>query len=305
MGSSVGKGAAALSTSSAVSEFLSNIKAQGVHELDTARVYVNGQSEELLGSVSAAKTFAISTKAPAFSPGSLAPEKIESNCAASLKALATDKVDIYYLHGPDRQTPLEEQCCAIGKLYKEGKFTRFGVSNISDQEVSKIYEICQREGYPLPKVYQGGYNPIGRGPEKTLFPLLKKLGMSFYAFSPLAGGLLAKPVSELLTPKAGTRFDEMKMFGHIYLTPIILGALAKVQKVCDDEGITLMEATLRWFMHHSPLGEADGFILGASSTAQVEASLRATEQGPLPTSLVNSWEEMYKEIEHSLPMYHM
>lgn len=51
--------------------------------------------------------------------------------------------------------------------------------------------------------------------------------MDFYAFDPLAGGLLAKPVSELLTPKTGTRFDEMKVFGNIYLTPNMLGARTK------------------------------------------------------------------------------
>lgn len=122
--------------------------------------------------------------------------------------------------------------------------------------------------------------------------------MSFYAFSPLAGGLLAKPVSELLTPKSGTRFEQMKVFGDIYLTPPILAALAKVQKACDDAGLTLMEATLRWFVHHSPLEQEDGFILGASSPAQIDASLTATEQGPLPLSILRSWEDLHMELKN-------
>lgn len=57
-------------------------------------------------------------------------------------------------------------------------------------------------------------------------------------------------------------------------------------------------------MHHSPLGEQDGIILGASSTAQIEASLKATELGPLAPSLVKSWDELHMDIADSLPNYH-
>lgn len=304
MGSSVANGAKALSTTAGLTQFLQVVKAHGIKELDTARVYNNGQSEELLGSVQASRQFAVSTKAPAFMPNSLAASKIVANCNASLKALKQDRMDIYYLHGPDRATPLEEQCKAINQLYEEGKFERWGVSNISDDEVQTIYDICKREEYVLPKVYQGGFNPIGRGAEKTLIPLLRKLGMAFYAFSPLGGGLLVKPLAELLKPTPGTRFDEMKVFGDIYLTPTIVAALKKVQKRCDEEGVSLMEATLRWFMHHSVLGSDDGVILGASSVTQIEASLLATERGALPKVLVEAWEEMYEDIKESLPAYH-
>jgi aflatoxin B1 aldehyde reductase len=133
----------------------------------------------MLGVVDASATFAVSTKTPAFAAHSLSESKILANCGASLATLRQDKLDIYYLHGPGRDTPLEEQCAAIGKLYQEGKFARFGVSNISDAEVQTKYNICKRKRYPLPSVYQGGFNPIGRGAESTLIPLLRKLGMAF------------------------------------------------------------------------------------------------------------------------------
>ena len=71
----------------------------------------------------------------------------------------------------------------------------FGVSNISDAEVQQIHDICKKEGYVLPSVYQGGYNPIGRGAEATLFPLLRKLGMSFYAFSSVGGWVVGEAVA--------------------------------------------------------------------------------------------------------------
>lgn len=108
MGSSVSKGSQSLSTPPSVKDFLSIVKSHGIKELDTARIYNAGKSEELLGEVHASNDLAISTKAPAFSPGSLSYDNIIENCNKSLAALKMDKVDIYYLHGPDTETPLSE-----------------------------------------------------------------------------------------------------------------------------------------------------------------------------------------------------
>ena len=314
MGSSVAKGAPLLSNPEGVKSFLKICSDHGVNELDTARVYNSGKSEEMLGAVDACRSFKVSTKAPAFAPGSLGYDNIVRNCELSVEALKAatgkgkveGKIDVYYLHGPDKQTPLEEQCKAIGKLYAEGKFERFGVSNLSDEAVQKIYDICKTEGYCLPKVYQGGFNPIGRGAEETLIPLLRKLDMKYYAFSPLGGGILAKPLEQLLKPEKGTRFDEMKVFGDLYLTDGILKGLKRVQDQCDKEGVPLMEATMRWFMYHSVLGAGDGVIVGASKESQLEGSLSAAEKGPLSKELQEAWEALYQGLkrEHSVPPYY-
>jgi aflatoxin B1 aldehyde reductase len=94
MGSSVSGGSSSMATPIQVQAFLDSVKRHGIKELDTARVYAGGQSEELLGQVNAHKQFAVSTKAPAFSPGTLTEEKIFANCNASLKALKQEKLDI-------------------------------------------------------------------------------------------------------------------------------------------------------------------------------------------------------------------
>lgn len=94
MGSSVGAGSKSLATSTAVQEFLDCVKRHNIIALDTARVYAGGKSEELLGAVNAYSQFAISTKAPAFAPGSLSESKIIDNCEKSLAALKQDKLDI-------------------------------------------------------------------------------------------------------------------------------------------------------------------------------------------------------------------
>lgn len=303
MGSSVASGSQSLSTPDQVSAFLKVVQNHGIKELDTARVYNAGKSEELLGEISASKTFAISTKAPAFSPGSLVREKILENCNKSLKALSVEQVDIYYLHGPDRSTPLEEQCSAINQLYQEGKFQRFGVSNLRDDEVAEIHEICKRESWVRPSVYQGSFSPLNRKAAGTLFPLLRRLDMSFYAFSPLAGGLLAKPIDDILKPLAGTRYDAMPQFANLFLNETIIAELKQLTKVCEARGLSVLEATLRWFRHHSELGEEDGIILGASKIEQIEKSLVACEKGPLSEDVAKEFESMWDMIKDKAPGY--
>lgn len=192
MGGSPSAVAPFLQSASSLNSFLSIVAAHKVREIDTARVYAGGQSEALLGEVKGSERFTISTKAPAFSPGSLEPSKIIANCKASLEALQQDKVDIYYIHGPDRQTQLEDQCRAFNELYQQGKFARFGISNLGDEEVQRAVDICEKNGWVKPTVYQGGYNILSRGNEATLLPLLKKLGIAFYGYGPLAFGMLVK-----------------------------------------------------------------------------------------------------------------
>jgi aryl-alcohol dehydrogenase-like predicted oxidoreductase len=92
----------------------------------------------------------------------------------SKKLLDIEQVDVYYIHAPD-VVPVEEMLAGVNEIYKEGWFKRFGLSNFFAEDVQKIYDICKREGYPLPTVYQGDYSAIARKQEEELLPLLRKL----------------------------------------------------------------------------------------------------------------------------------
>ena len=286
-----------MSTPAQVATFLDVLKKHKVQEIDTARVYNNGKSEELLGAVGAGTKlgFAISTKAPGFSPGILSHEKIKKACYASLSALQQDQLDIFYFHGPDRQTPLEEQCQAANELYQEGKFRRFGVSNLLVDEVQTIHDICTRNGYVLPTIYQGGYNPLMRAADEQLFPTLRKLGINFYAFSPLAGGYFARTVEQLRNPAADHRMALFPVFKDIYVNAKSLEWLEELTVVCEANGTNPKQGVLRWFMHHSILGEQDGVILGASDEKQIEETLNACEMGPLPERVVQAFEGLWEK----------
>ena len=294
MGGSVASGSTKLTGQEQLRSFLNTLKKRDIRELDTARVYNSGKSEEDLGSVpEAQRDFAIATKAPGFSPGSLAFQKIIDNCNASLTALKQQKLDLYYFHGPDRKTPLEESLRAIDQLYREGKFARFGVSNYHVTEVEEMLSLCSKHGFVRPSVYQGGYNAIARAGEKELFPLLRQHNIAFYAYSPLAGGYFSRPASELRKPPAGSRMDQMSVFSSMYVNDLSLEIHEQLSKTCAAEGITLKEATLRWLMHHSILGDDDGVILGASSEQQMVENVGACESGPLPQSVVDVFEQAW------------
>jgi aflatoxin B1 aldehyde reductase len=160
MGSSVASGSTSMSGAQQLRPFLTMLKQHNVRELDTARVYNAGKSEADLGDVPEAKNdFIVETKAPGFGPGSLSYDNVIKNCNASLQALKQDKIELYYFHGPDRRTSLEESCKAMQYLYNEGKIAKFGVSNFNAKEVEEIHEICTKNSWVLPSVYQGMYLP--------------------------------------------------------------------------------------------------------------------------------------------------
>ena len=88
------------------------------------------------------------------------------------------------------------------------------MSNYTTEEVEQIVKICKERNYVLPSVYQGNYNAITRKNEDTLFPLLRKENISFYAYSPAAGGFFTQKANEKPTP--GTRFDPNYVIGQMY-----------------------------------------------------------------------------------------
>jgi aflatoxin B1 aldehyde reductase len=107
---------------------------------------------------------------------------VRAGFEASMKALQTDRVEMFYLHGPDRNTPFEETLNEINKLHQEGRFDRFGLSNFQSWEVARICDIAEKNGWVKPSVYQGLYNAFQRSVEAELIPCLRHYGIALYAF---------------------------------------------------------------------------------------------------------------------------
>lgn len=192
--------------------FLDTFYERGGRHLDTSRNYspsAKASSEPRLGAANAGSRFNIDTKivgVPGNGPFHTA-EKTKSSIDASVADLKLPdgaKVDIMYLHLPDRETPFEETLKAMNQAYQEGKFKRLGLSNYTADEVEKIVAICKDKGYVAPAVYQGQYNPLVRSGEDILFPVLRKHNIAFYAYSPAAAGVF---VGNQKTAQSGSRFD--------------------------------------------------------------------------------------------------
>ncbi|KAA6410622.1 MAG: hypothetical protein FRX48_06044 [Lasallia pustulata] len=284
-----------------VTSLLQVLKNLGIKYIDTAPVYPiqsTGACEPLLGRADVqGKGFTIDTKVDVTGPikGSLREAAIDASLKKSLRCLGVPKLDVYYAHFPDPETPAEETAAAFDKHYRSGAFSKLGLSNYSTKQVQEYLGVCEKGGYVKPTLYQGAYNVITRLAEENLFPLLRKHGMSFAAFSPLAGGFLTGHVS-LKADLKGTRYEETNKFGNnfraIYDKPKLHDAIRELHSVCQSNSVTLAEVSLRWLVYHSKLRKEDAVILGASKISQIESNIKDIRQGPLSEQLLKAVEEL-------------
>ncbi|KAJ6553968.1 Aldo/keto reductase [Mycena vulgaris] len=293
----------------------------GHREVDTARVYAGGTSEEYLGKINwQEKGILMETKLYPYVPkvltgneitGSHSPEDLRKYLMMSLKALNTDKLEMWYLHGPDRSVPYEVTLKAVNDLYKEGLFKRFGISNYMAWEVAEIVGICKQFGYIQPTAYQGIYNAIHRGVEPELFPCLRKYGMSFYEFNPLAGGFFTdRYISADDKPESGSRFDSQSLQGRNYRkrywNEAYFKVLQAIRPVVEQHNLTMAEVSLRWISHHSLMRRehGDSVLIGASSLNHIEQNLVDLEKGPLPDEVLKVLDEAWATVKPAASNYY-
>jgi len=288
----------------------------GHRELDTARVYSWGTCEEYLGKINwQEKGILMETKlypAPGQKiTGTHSPEDLRKFLMMSLKALNTDQIEMWYLHGPDRTVPYEVTLKAVDELYREGYFKRFGISNYMAWEVAEIVGICKQHGYIQPTAYQGIYNAIHRGVEPELFPALRKFGIAFYEFNPLAGGFFTDRYTSMdEKPESGSRFDpernQGKNYRNRYWKPAYFEALAAIRPVVAAHGLTMAEVALRWISHHSLMRRehGDAVLIGASSLAHIEQNLVDLEKGPLPDEVLEALDAAWERVKPYASKYY-
>ncbi|KAM4057920.1 aldo/keto reductase family protein [Hirsutella rhossiliensis] len=260
----------------AVSELLRTLRSLGITRVDTAARYPPtnpGASERLLGEAGAAtQGFDLDTKILCWGDGSgtLEPAAIEKSLHESRRRLQSKGL-------------LEEQAAGLNAQYKRGLFNKLGVSNLSPEMLSEFLGICDDKGFDRPSVYQGQYNLIFRGIETTLFPTLRKHGMTLNAYSPLAGGFLSGRLSAGETE--GTRFAEGNIMSHKTIEPL---------------AISNIEASMRWISSHSALGPDDGVILGASKPSQLERNLEGIAKHKTLNLSPESqqWESPNLQLQH-------
>ena len=264
----------------------------GNNEIDTAYQYCEGKTEEMLGRMippEARDTLYIASKVNPWNDNGLQPTQVKKQLAEILRRLGTDRVDLLYLHSPDLDTPVVQtlECCF--ELFQQGKFRHFGLSNYASWQVAEVVETCRRNGWMQPTVYQGMYNALTRDVERELFPCLRNYGMRFYAYNPLAGGMLTgKHLSIDDIPDSG-RFNPERGYLDRYWKQDYFNVLQELQAACQEFDLKPVEVALSWLVNHSLLDNSlgDGIILGASRVEHLDQNMKACNHAPLEPSILD------------------
>lgn len=277
------------------SQMISSFRDAGYNELDSAYVYCAGATENLLGNLNQQLLLDHCDIATKVNPkeGGLSAASVDRQFTTSLQRMKKESVDLLYLHQPDLETPVTETLEALDRHAKAGRFSRFGLSNYAAWQVAEIAGICEQRGYLMPSVYQGMYNAFTRDVERELFPCLKHYNIAFYAYNPLAGGMLTGKHIDVSQNPADGRFAGNVEYQNRYWKSDYFDAVRQFKQVCQSENIDPASAALRWMAHHSGLSDdkSDAIIIGASSMQHFEQNLRALQQDTLPDTVVTALDQ--------------
>ncbi|MDQ6612071.1 MAG: aldo/keto reductase [Gemmatimonadota bacterium] len=252
----------------------------GVNMFDTADVYSNGLSEEILGKAIAGRRdkLLVSTKATfRTGPG---PDDVGSSrkhlvaaCEASLRRLGTDYIDVWSMHGFDALTPIDETLRAISDLVRDGKVRRVGCSNFSGWHLMKSLSIAERDGYPRYVAHQAYYGLLAREYEWELMPLAHDQGVGTVVWSPLSGGLLGGNISRDAGPLQGTRIATQGVRPGVTMeqTYDIIDVLREVAAESDR---TVAQVALNWVLQRPTVAS---ILIGARTETQLRENLGATQ----------------------------
>jgi aryl-alcohol dehydrogenase (NADP+) len=187
-------------------------RAQGINFIDTADAYAGGRSEEVVGRAIASERddWIVATKlgnqiGTRQGDSGLSRQWMMRAVEASLRRLGTDRIDIYYFHKEDLETPLAESVHAVAELIRQGKIRYFGLSNFRSWRVAEICRLCDDMRIDRPVVSQPYYNAMNRMPETEHLPACGFYGLGAVPYSPLARGVLTGKYLPDAPPIEGSR----------------------------------------------------------------------------------------------------
>ncbi|MFN4002583.1 aldo/keto reductase [Microcella sp.] len=252
----------------------------GITLLDTAEMYgyEHGRSESMMGRALAGRrdSVVIATKfghAEAKNPdlvdvphGSRA--YIRAAVEGSLRRLRTDRIDLYQLHTPDPETPIDETLSALHELVDEGKVRSLGHSNFSPAQVDEAERAAAAAGHPRFVSAQNEYSLLVREADAELLPALERHRMGLLPYFPLANGLFTGKFSREGGP-ADSRI--MRQRPHI-ATEAPWDAIEAFAALCADRGVGMLEGTIGWLMSRPAMASV---IAGATTEQQIAQNAAA------------------------------
>jgi aryl-alcohol dehydrogenase (NADP+) len=260
--------------------FLKRALDAGINFFDTADVYSNGVSEQILGK--ALKDFAarrddyvLATKV--FFPfngheGGLSRKHIMRAIDDSLKRLGHDYVDLYQIHRFDNRVPIEETIEALHDVVKCGKARHIGASSMYAWQFAKYLATADRMGMTRFATMQDFYNLVYREEEREMLPLCFDAGIAVIPWSPLARGFLGRPVSHALD-KQSTRAKSDKVLEREFDTPADIEILKRVEETAKKRGVSNAQIAIAWTLAKGVTAP----IVGASKMQHLEDAIAAVD----------------------------
>ena len=196
-------------------------------------------------------------------------------CEASLQRLATDYIDIYYLHRDYNGMDLEEPLRAIDALLRAGKIRYWGVSNFRGWRIAEVVRLARDINMPGPVVCQPYYNLLNRQPEVEVLPACANFGVGVVPYSPIARGVLSGKYAPGTKPAEGTRAgrgDKRIMETEFREESLLIAQTLKAH--CDEKGVSLTHFATAWVLANPAVSAV---IAGPRTLAQWQDYLLALD----------------------------
>jgi aryl-alcohol dehydrogenase-like predicted oxidoreductase len=259
----------------------------GINFFDTADMYANGKSEELLGRYlgSHRREVIVATKFGNEMEGQghgARPEYLRLALDASLKRLRTDYIDLYQQHVPDPDVPIGETLGALDALVKSGKVIEIGCSNFSAAQLREARKASDaRPGSARFVSVQNEYSLLHREPEEEVLAECERQGLAFLPFFPLMSGLLTGKYRKGKPVPQNTRVARYERYGRL-LTEDNLDKVEALTEFAQSRGRTLLELAVSWLLAHRVVASV---IAGATSGQQVRDNAAAADWNLDPADL--------------------
>jgi aryl-alcohol dehydrogenase-like predicted oxidoreductase len=257
----------------------------GITLFDTAAVYggPHGSSEAIMGKIlgERRKDIVLATKFGlpmdrAMRERDASRRSVIEAVESSLRRLQTDWIDLYQLHFPDPQTPMEETLSALDQLVRQGKVRYIGCSNLPAWQVADAEWIARMRGFERFISCQNEYSLLVRGIEAELMPACDAFGLGILPYFPLAGGMLTGKFKKGVPAPEGTRLSQAKGISYFenFVSDKSYDTAARLEDFAQACGRSLLELAFSWLLSHNSVSSV---IAGATKPEQLDANVKAGE----------------------------
>ncbi|GIQ79338.1 aldo/keto reductase [Bradyrhizobium sp. RD5-C2] len=251
----------------------------GVNLFDTADVYSNGASEEILGAAIKGRRDKVLISTKTGLPMGEGPldagtsrYRLVASVDAALKRLNTDYIDLLQLHAFDAFTPIDEVLSTLDALVRGGKLRYVGASNFSGWHLMKSLGIAERHGWPRYVAHQVYYSLVGRDYESELMPLALDQGVGALVWSPLGWGRLTGKIRRGQPLPANSRLHETAQFGPPVDDEKFYAIVDALDVVATETGRSVPQVAIAWLVTRPSVSSV---IIGARDEAQLRDNLGA------------------------------